>query len=382
MTAPTKRAWATIDLNALRKNLAHVRALCPESKIVPVIKSNAYGHGMERVASALKDSHTRIAAFAVATLEEGLELNALKLDVPIVMLDGFVTAQELALCLEVGIEPVVHSPYQVTFLEDQFNNEIFGDKRKIWLKLNSGMNRLGMSLENCLESYANLHKFPGTEFVLMSHLGYADDMDNSASRDFTATQMQEIKVAHEKLVASKQQDVELSVAASAGILTLPDTHFNYVRPGVMLYGSSPLAAETGEEIGLQPVMTLSSRLIAINRVATGESIGYNATYVCARDTRVGVVSIGYGDGYPRSAVNGTPVLIKTASGVTRTQLIGRVSMDMITIDLTGIDDASIDDEVILWGAGLCADEVARTAGTIAYELFCKVTQRVSFQYEE
>ena len=380
MTALTRRAWATIDLNALRKNLAHVRALCPESKIVPVIKSNAYGHGMEQVARALQDSHTRIAAFAVSTIEEGLELNALKLDVPIVLLNGFVTAQELALCLEAGIEPVVHSPYQVTLLEDQFNNEIFGDKRKIWLKLNSGMNRLGMSLENCLESYANLHKFPGTEFVLMSHLGYADAMDNHASRDFTARQMQEINLAHEKMVASKKQEVELSVAASAGILTLPDTHFNYVRPGVMLYGSSPLAAETGEEIGLQPVMTLSSRLIAINRVAAGESIGYNATYVCARDTSVGVVSIGYGDGYPRSAVNGTPVLIKTASGVTRTQLIGRVSMDMITIDLTGIDDASIDDEVILWGAGLCADEVAQTAGSIAYELFCKVTQRVAFEY--
>ena len=148
----------------------------------------------------------------------------------------------------------------------------------------------------------------------------------------------------------------------------------------MLYGSSPLAQQTGEELGLYPVMTLSSRIIAINEVAAGEAIGYNATYICEKDTRVGTVSIGYGDGYPRSAVNGTPVLVKTETQVFRTQIIGRVSMDMITIDLSGIDDVQINDEVILWGEGLCADEVAKYANTISYELFCKVTKRVPFIY--
>ncbi|MDP6650498.1 MAG: alanine racemase [Gammaproteobacteria bacterium] len=380
MTEPTKRAWATIDLNALRKNLARVRALCPESKIIPVIKSNAYGHGMEQTARALKDSHTRITAFAVATLTEALELKQLDLESPILLLNGFIGAEELALCLEAGIEPVIHSPYQIELLEAQFATEIFGDKRKLWLKHNSGMNRLGMTAESCVEAYTKLHKYPGTEFVLMTHLGYADDMNDPDSREFTARQMEEFNVVHKKVLAARQEPAPCSVAASAGILTLPDTHLDFVRPGVMLYGSSPLANETGEEIGLQPVMTLSSRLIAIHDLSAGDAVGYNASYVCDRDTRVGVVSIGYGDGYPRSAGNGTPVLIKTRLGSIRTRLIGRVSMDMITVDLSGIEAVSINDEVVLWGSGLCVDEVAHAAQTIAYELFCKVTRRVDFDY--
>lgn len=380
MKEPTKRAWATIDLNALRKNLAQVRSLCPESRIIPVIKSNAYGHGMEQAAQALSDSRTKIFAFAVASLAEALELNTLELGLPILLLNGFIDADELATCFDAGIEPVVHSQYQVDLLDSHFKQEIFGEKRKLWLKHNSGMNRLGMSADACFDAYLNLYKYPGTEFVLMSHLAYADDMGNHSSREFTDKQMAEFTALQQRMVAAKQEQLDCSMAASAGILTLPETHFNYVRPGVMLYGSSPLATDSGEELGLQPVMSLSSRLIAINDVKSGEAIGYNATYVCDRDTRVGVVSIGYGDGYPRSAGNDTPVLVMSKSGSTRTRLIGRVSMDMITIDLTGIDDVQINDEVVLWGSGLCADEVAKHAGTISYELFCKVTKRVDFEY--
>ena len=380
MKEPTKRAWATINLNALLKNLALVRELCPESGIIPVIKSNAYGHGMEQVARALRDSDTKITSFAVATLDEALELKDFNLDVSILLLNGFVTAEELALCIQNEIEPVIHSIYQVELLEQRFNAEKLAKNCKLWLKHNSGMNRLGMTANTCLETYAKLHKYPGTKFVLMSHLAYADDMNNPNSLKFTTGQMKQFKQAFEGLVATAEEEVPRSMAASAGILTLPSTHFDYVRPGVMLYGSSPLATETGQEIGLQPVMTLSSRLISMNQVSAGESIGYNATFVCDCDTLVGVVSIGYGDGYPRSAVNGTPVLVKTLSGVHKTHLIGRISMDTITIDLTGINDACINDEVILWGDALCADEVAHSTGTIAYELFCKVTKRVTFEY--
>jgi len=380
MTKPTKRAWTIINLNALRKNLALVRALCPESRIIPVIKSNAYGHGMEQAARALKDTDTRIATFAVATLEEALELKGLNLDVPILLLSGFVSAEELALCMENEIEPVIHSTYQVELLEEQWDLELSTNKRRLWLKHNSGMNRLGMTTESCLKAYARLHKYPGTEFVLMSHLACAGDIENPDSQEVTTRQMDQFKQAYKSLIEAERVDLPRSIAASAGILTLPDTHLDYVRPGVMLYGSSPLAGSTGEEIGLQPVMTLSSRLIAINQVSAGEFIGYNASYVCDRDTLVGVVSIGYGDGYPRSAANGTPVLVKTQSGINRTRLIGRVSMDTITVDLTEIPDACINNEVILWGDDLCADEVAHAAGTIAYELFCKVTQRVTFEY--
>ena len=380
MTKPTKRAWTIINLNALRKNLALVRALCPESRIIPVIKSNAYGHGMEQAARALKDTDTRIATFAVATLEEALELKGLNFDVPILLLNGFVSAEELALCMENEIEPVIHSTYQVELLEEQWDLELSTNKRRLWLKHNSGMNRLGMTTESCLKAYARLHKYPGTEFVLMSHLACAGDIENPDSQEVTTRQMDQFKQTYKSLIEAERVDLPRSIAASAGILTLPDTHLDYVRPGVMLYGSSPLAGSTGEEIGLQPVMTLSSRLIAINKVSAGEFIGYNASYVCDRDTLVGVVSIGYGDGYPRSAANGTPVLVKTQSGINRTRLIGRVSMDTITVDLTEIPDACINNEVILWGDDLCADEVAHAAGTIAYELFCKVTQRVTFEY--
>ena len=380
MTKPTKRAWTTINLDALRKNLGLVRALCPESRIIPVVKSNAYGHGMEQAARVLKDTETRIATFAVATLEEALELKGLNLDVPILLLSGFVSAEELALCMENEIEPVIHSTYQVELLEKQWDLELPTNNRRLWLKHNSGMNRLGMTTESCLKAYAKLHEYPGTEFVLMSHLACAGDMENPDSQEITARQMDQFEQTYKSLIEAERVDLPRSIAASAGILTLPDTHLDYVRPGVMLYGSSPLAGSTGEEIGLQPVMTLSSRLIAINQVSAGEFIGYNASYVCDRDTLVGVVSIGYGDGYPRSAANGTPVLVKTQSGINRTRLIGRVSMDTITVDLTEIPDACINNEVILWGDDLCADEVAHAAGTIAYELFCKVTQRVTFEY--
>ena len=316
----------------------------------------------------------------MATLEEALELKGLNLDVPILLLSGFVSAEDLALCMENEIEPVIHSTYQVELLEKQWDLELPTDNRRLWLKHNSGMNRLGMTTESCLKAYARLHKYPGTEFVLMSHLACAGDIENPDSQEVTTRQMDQFKQTYKSLIEAERVDLPRSIAASAGILTLPDTHLDYVRPGVMLYGSSPLAGSTGEEIGLQPVMTLSSRLIAINQVSAGEFIGYNASYVCERDTLVGVVSIGYGDGYPRSAANGTPVLVKTQSGINRTRLIGRVSMDTITVDLTEIPDACINNEVILWGDDLCADEVAHAAGTIAYELFCKVTQRVTFEY--
>jgi len=380
MIEPTKRNWASIDLDALRKNLAIVRARCPESKIFPVIKSNAYGHGMEQAVRTILSSHTEIAGFAVAAMEEAVELHELDLEQPILVLNGFVNEDELKLCMEKGIEPVIHSNYQTEMVVKALESDFFLGKKKFWIKLNSGMNRLGMNSFDTCGSFLRLQAFPETELVLMSHLAYADDMDNPDSKYFTDRQMDKFEAVKAQLQSSRDEQVEMSMAASAGILTLPDTHLNYVRPGVMLYGSSPLAQQTGKEVGLHPVMTLSSRIITINEVAAGEAIGYNATYICEKDTRVGTVSIGYGDGYPRSAVNGTPVLVKTKSQVLRTQIIGRVSMDMITIDLSGIDDVQINDEVILWGEGLCADEVARHANTISYELFCKVTKRVPFIY--
>lgn len=380
MIEPTPRAWITIDLRALKKNLSQVRAHCPEAKIIPVIKANGYGHGMQQVAQALKDSRIKLAAFAVASIEEALQLHAFNLDISILLLSGFVNEEELVECMEVGIEPVIHSHYQVSLLQKIFAQNRFDGTRKLWIKQNTGMNRLGFSAGACIDAYRSLHKYPHTALVLMSHLAYADDINDPASHDYTEKQLAQFDDVRKQLLQLRGEEVESSMAASAGILTLPKTHYQYVRPGVMLYGSSPLALETGEELGLLPVMTLYSRLIAINLVKAGEFIGYNAGYSCDRDTRVGVVSIGYADGYPRSAPNGTPVIVNSGAGPMRSKLIGRVSMDMLTVDLTDMDQVQIGDEVVLWGSGLGADEVARLAGTISYELFCKVTQRVKFEY--
>ena len=382
MTSISRRAWATIDLSALKKNLAQVRAYSPDSKIYPVIKSNAYGHGMAEAAAALKASNTNISGLAVATVDEAIRLRQIEAELPILLLNGFMNEEELRECLARRIEAVVHADYQLGALEKVLAEEVLGDARKFWIKYNTGMNRLGLGKRQASEFYLRLQKCPNTELVLMSHLACADDPYSKEFASFTQQQLQYLTELRGELVTASKQDVECSMAASAGILQWPDTHLDYVRPGVMLYGSSPMAGKTGEELGLQPVMTLRSRLITIRDLKAGESIGYGATYVCDRDTRMGTVSIGYGDGYPRSAINGTPVLVQTASGSVRTRMIGRVSMDMITIDLTGIDDAQIDDEVTLWGEGLCADEVARSAGTISYELFCKVTPRVEVSYSE
>ena len=380
MSSIQHRAWATIDLQAIKKNLGLVRSLCPESKIVPVIKANAYGHGMEQVARALQESHTRLSAFAVATLEEALQLHKLNLGTPIVLLAGFANAEELGECLEAKIQPVVHSMHQLTMLQDRFDEDFFAGNRRIWIKHNSGMNRLGFSTGACAEAFPAVHRYPDTELVLMSHLACADDLENPQARDLTYKQMAEFNALRQRLMQITDAPVDSSLAASAGILNLPETHYQYVRPGIMLYGGSPVVGTTGAELGLLPAMTLKARLMAINEAKAGSTVGYGARYTCKQNTRVGVVGIGYADGYPRSAADGTPVVVHVQGQALRTQLIGRVSMDMITIDLTGIDAAQIGDEVTLWGAGLSADEVARYSDTISYELFTKVTQRVHIEY--
>ncbi len=378
----SNRAWATIDLHALKKNLSQVSVHCPESQIVAVIKANAYGHGVEQVAQVLTAGHTKLAAFAVASLGEAMQLKTLGITNPVLLLSGFCNREEMDFCLNHDIEPVVHSLYQFEELDRYLQKAVLSGVGRVWVKFNSGMNRLGLSAEETLQVYGDLHKHPETEVVLMSHLASADDPENQSANELTRRQIAEFDSLREKLANSSQGPVNASLAASAGILALPQTHHQFVRPGFMLYGGSPFANRSSEEIGLLPVMTLSSRIIAINEVRAGATIGYGATHSCQQDTRVGVVSIGYADGYPRSAQNGTPVLVKSGSGSRRTGLLGRVSMDMISIDLTGLNDVQVGDEVVLWGKGLPADEVASYANTISYELFCKVTKRVSFIYTD
>ena len=372
------RAWATVDLAALRHNLRRVRELCPAAGIIAVVKADAYGHGMAECARALRDADAGIRGFAVATMEEARRLREVENELPIQCLAGFRGEGELEDCAGYGIEPVLHEPGQVRLLRDF--SAPGGDRLSLWLKHNSGMNRLGLDAAACLAAARELAKRGDLQLRLMSHLAWADELDDAGSAAFTRRQLLAFEQLRHELGAVLGAPPECSMSSSAGILCLPDAHYDMVRPGIMLYGSSSVTGRSATELGLLPVMTLRARLLAVREVKAGEAVGYGASWRFPRDTRMGVVSIGYADGYPRSAANGTPVLVAGGGGFVRCKLAGRVSMDMITVDLGELDDVVPGSEVILWGDGLDADEVAARAGTIAYELFTRVTARVEKRY--
>ncbi len=372
------RAWATVDLTALGHNLRRVRELCPMADIIAVVKADAYGHGMAECARALRDADAGIRGFAVATMVEARRLREVEGELPIQCLAGFGNGEELEDCARYGLEPVLHEPGQLRLLRDF---SLSGDERlTLWLKHNSGMNRLGLNADAILAAAWELAKRKNLKLRLMSHLAWADALDNAGSAAFTRQQLLAFDHLRRELGAVLGAPPECSMSSSAGILCLPDAHYDTVRPGIMLYGSSSVAGRSAAELGLLPVMTLRARLLAVREVKAGEAVGYGASWRFPRDTRMGVVSIGYADGYPRSAANGTPVLVASGGGFVRCKLAGRVSMDMITVDLGEVDDVGPGSEVILWGDGLGADEVAARAGTIAYELFTRVTARVEKRY--
>ena len=398
MAETPARAKAVIDLAALRDNYAKVRACCPTAAVLPVVKANAYGHGLEAVAGALARCAVRPAGFGVATVDEALQVMRLMadmgVDIPAVVFGGCADDAELAACLGAGAEPVIHNMAQARALRRALGagklvaklqgkaqsktQNARARKPRVWLKVNTGMNRLGLATEQAPAAYAELHAHAGAlDIVLMSHFACADE---GAANVRAQIQAERFAAMRERLGKIAAAEPPASLAASAAIMAMPGSAYDYVRPGIMLYGGSPLQGKTGPEVGLKPVMTLRSRLIAAHTVRAGESIGYGATYTCKRDTRVGVVSFGYADGYPRSAPTGAPVLVHCGGGDKPAQLLGRVSMDLITIDLTAAPDAKAGDTVTLWGAGLPADDIAAHAGTIAYELFCRVGRRVAFEY--
>ncbi len=370
-----ERAWANIDLAALRHNLSRVRELCPAAQIIAVVKADAYGHGVVPCAAALRSAKTAISGFAVATMDEALGLRKAEPDLPIQCLSGFRDQHELRTCCQLGLQPVLHDASQLRLLRDSRIEP--GQRLVAWLKLNTGMNRLGLSADACLAAGCELGRREQIEVRLMSHLAWADELDEPQSAEFTRAQLASFGHLRASLAAELGASVPASMASSAGIFCLPESHCEYVRPGVMLYGSSSLAGRSAAELGLRPVMTLRSRLLAVREVKAGEAVGYGAAWRFPRDTRMGVVSIGYADGYPRSAAQGTPVLVASGARRVRCKLIGRVSMDMITVDLGELEDVGPGSEVTLWGDGLDADEVAAHAGTIAYELFVRVTARVT-----
>tara|TARA_R110002072_G_scaffold301164_3_gene480317 strand:+ start:102807 stop:104012 length:1206 start_codon:yes stop_codon:yes gene_type:complete len=373
-------SWADIDLAAVRHNFNLARALAAHSRLCAVVKANGYGHGAGRIAAALQPLLQADDLFAVATLREALSLRQTIKDTPILIMRGPLDTAEMQRILAEGFYWVLHSPWQADLLMTALAHgaRLAGSVLNIWLKANTGMSRLGLPPAELLRIWQAIKAQDSTaNLVLMSHLATADDTQEM----LTPRQLAAFRELAQTLGLADGSNCTL--AASAGILSWPQTHFDIVRPGIMLYGASPMIGREGPDEGLQPVMNLKSRLIAVNEVKAGDSIGYGATFICPQDMRIGVIGIGYGDGYPRHAPSGTPVVIHAQGRAWDATLAGRVSMDMLTVDLTGIP-AQAGDEVLLWGqawgASLPADRIARQCQTIAYELFCQITSRVEFIY--
>lgn len=360
---------AEIDLAALQHNFFRTQAFTTHSRHFAVVKANAYGHGQVRVARALHQVNAN--GFATLRIEDALELRQAGLTEPILLLEGLFSYDEVKTALEQQMSVVVHHSEQLHLLQ-KFVLEHPTDTQKIdvFLKINSGMNRLGLPPNDVLNTYLQLKACPIVrDLFLMTHFALADEAEG------VQAQMEVIYWVTEQF---KQYDLELStqlrycLANSAAIMRYPETHFDWVRPGVMLYGSSPFTNQTAAYFDLKPVMTLKSHLIGIQELNAGDRVGYGALYTAQGTMCVGIVACGYADGYPRHAETGTPIMV---DGV-RTQTLGRVSMDMLCVDLSHIPQAHLGSEVILWGKGLPIDEVAAACGTISYELMCAIAPRV------
>lgn len=354
----TRRVRASIHIAALRHNLQRVREAAPRSRVMVVIKANGYGHGGVTVARALADAD----AFAVAGIDEALGLREAGIEGRVLLLSGAHAGAELEAASRHRLDVVVHHETQLEMLE----RTRLPRPLAVWLKVDSGMHRLGVAPEAARVFWRRLKACPqaGEHVRLMTHLANADDRRDPA----TERQLARFRASTEGL------EGERSIANSAGVLGWPQSHAEWVRPGIMLYGISPFVGGVAANDGLQPAMTLSTRLIAVNRVPRGEAVGYGGTWVCPEDMPVGVAAVGYGDGYLRSLPSGTPVLVNGQ----RVPLVGRVSMDLISVDLRTQPDARPGDEVVLWGRGLPVEEPAQLAGTIPYELVCRVAQRVEW----
>ena len=358
MSRPAK---VVINLSALRHNFSRIRTIAPDSRVMAIVKADAYGHGLVRIAQSLEQAD----AFGVACLEEARELRQAKIQQRIILLEGPYSGEELTKISQLGLDMVVHDLSQVEMLEqNQLNKPVC-----IWLKLDTGMHRLGFSPDLASEALARLEQSAGVkEIRLMTHLASANNREDPMTRK----QLQCFSQFNENM------SLEKTIANSAGILAFPDAHVDWVRPGIMLYGVSPFSDSNGSQEGLKPVMTLQSRLITVRALKAGDPVGYGATWRCPEDMSVGVVAAGYGDGYPRHAESGTPVLVNGK----RVELIGRASMDMLTVDLRSQSQAKTGDPVVLWGEGLPVEEVANHAGTIPYEVLCAVHKRLKFEYGE
>ena len=344
---------ASFNLSSFGHNLAVVRRCAPQARIWAVVKAGGYGHSLLRTARSMATAD----GYALLDLDEAVRLRESGTKKPILLLEGFFDERDLAVAASHELTVVVHEPGQVAMLE----KAAVSRKIPVYLKLNSGMNRLGFVLADASRMFSRLGECSAvSQITLMSHFA---DADGTSGVDW---QLNALAAATKDFAAPR------SFANSAAILRHPATHADWVRPGIMLYGCSPFADRSAADLGLRPVMTLSSEIIAVQQLCKGDTVGYGRTFRAERSMRIGVVACGYADGYPRHAPSGTPILVDGA----RSGTVGSVSMDMLCVDLTDLPGAGIGSGVTLWGEGLPADEVAMASGTISYELLCALAARV------
>ncbi len=347
---------ARIDLSALEHNL-HVARRATGARIMAVIKAAAYGHGLLPVAEALNAAD----GFALLDLRDAVQLRDAGFRQTILLMEGFFTPDELPLVAGHDLACVIHDAHQIAML-DKYPRR---GSLSVWLKVNSGMNRLGFAPRDVPAVMEKLKSHPAVrDITLMTHFSHADEAPGVAAQ---------LQVFNELAAPYR---VARSLANSAALLRYPATHADWVRPGIMLYGASPFTDSTARQLGLRPVMTLQSRIISVRGIGVGECIGYGGVFRAEAPMRVGVVACGYADGYPRHAPSGTPVLVDGR----RAGILGRVSMDMLSVDLSALPAAEVGSRVTLWGEGLPVEEVAQAAGTISYELLCARTERVPLVY--
>lgn len=343
---------AFVDLSALERNLHAARRLT-RARIMAVIKANAYGHGLLRSAEALNDAD----GFALLDIADAVRLREAGFRQTLLLLEGFFTAEDLPVMAEYDLATVIHGAHQLAMLDAYPRRGGLA----VWLKVNTGMGRLGFEPDAVPAVMAQLRDHAAIrEVTLMTHFANADVAEGVSGQ---LEKFNSLAAAY---------SMPRSLANSAALLRYPATHADWVRPGIMLYGSSPFAEKSAADFGLRPVMTLSSEIISVREMQPGQQVGYGGLFRADRRMRVGVVACGYADGYPRHALTGTPVLVNGQ----RTQTVGRVSMDMLSVDLTALPEAGVGSRVVLWGEGMPVDEVAQAAGTISYELLCALTTRV------
>lgn len=354
----SRLATATIHLGALRHNLARLRELAAPARVMAVVKADAYGHGLERVARALADAD----AFGVAAIADGLRLRAAGHRQRIVVLSGPDSPADLDELRRLDLDAVIHHDSQLDWLEADRGGTLL----RVWLKIDSGMHRLGFAPQRAAEVHARLSAMPAVagHITLMTHFAASDEFGN----DFTARQIAAFEAGIADLPGPR------SLGNSAAVLGWPAGHGDWVRSGGLLYGLSVVEGKTGADFGFRPAMTLATRLVAVNTVGKGERVGYGGTWEAPEDMRLGVAAIGYGDGYPRAIHADTPVRVKGR----RCCIAGRVAMDLLTLDLRQAPEARVGDRVVLWGENLPVETVAAHAGTISYDLTCGMTRRVLF----